>query len=116
MSEQRKIAVAGATGRVGRHVAEVLEADGHEGVPISRTHGADVITSEGLAEALEGVDAIVDTATGPSPEQQAGAAVFTTPAPNLPTYGARAGAERLVVVSIISADKFEGGYGAAKIA
>ena len=30
MSTSKKIAVAGATGRVGRHVVDVLEAEGHE--------------------------------------------------------------------------------------
>src|SRR5438876_10622113 len=69
--EQRKIAVAGATGRVGRHVGDALTARGREVVPISRSHGVDVITGDGLANALGGVECVVDTATGPSPEQQA---------------------------------------------
>jgi uncharacterized protein YbjT (DUF2867 family) len=116
MSETRKIAVAGATGRVGRHVVEVLEADGHEVVPISRSHGVDVITAEGVAEALEGVDTVVDAATGPSPEEDAATEFFTTAARNLQTYGARAGVKGLIVVSIIGADRFGGGYGAAKVA
>jgi uncharacterized protein YbjT (DUF2867 family) len=114
MSETRKIAVAGATGRVGRHVVDVLADAGHEVVAISRSKGVDVITAEGLAEALTGVDVVVDTATTPSPE--GAGEFFTTAAHNLQTYGERAGVERLVVVSIIGADKFEGGYGAAKIA
>src|SRR6266571_3402646 len=56
-----KIAVAGATGRVGRHVVEVLEAQGHDVVPISRSSGVDVITGEGLAAALAGVECIIGT-------------------------------------------------------
>ena len=52
---QASIAVAGATGRVGRHVVEVLEAGGHEVVGMSRSNGVDVITGEGLTEALSGV-------------------------------------------------------------
>ena len=42
MSTNTKIAVAGASGRVGHHVVEVLAERGHEAVPISRTHGVDV--------------------------------------------------------------------------
>jgi nucleoside-diphosphate-sugar epimerase len=38
----RKIAVAGATARVGRHLVAVLEAEGHEVVPISRQIGGAV--------------------------------------------------------------------------
>ena len=47
MSESKKIAVAGATGRVGHHVVDVLAERGHEVVPISRTDGVDVITGAG---------------------------------------------------------------------
>lgn len=111
-----KIAVAGATGRVGHHVVDVLRERGHEAVPMSRATGIDVITGQGLAEALEGVDAVIDTATGPSPEQDAATQFFTTAARNLQEYGDRAGARRLIVVSIIGTDRSTGGYGAAKIA
>jgi uncharacterized protein YbjT (DUF2867 family) len=112
----RKIAIAGATGRVGRHVVDVLEEAGHDVVRMSRSTGVDVITGDGLAEALAGVDCIVDTATGPSPEQEAATEFFTTAARNLQTFGERAGVERIVVVSIIGTDRFSGGYGAAKVA
>jgi uncharacterized protein YbjT (DUF2867 family) len=83
-----KIAVAGATGRVGRHVVDVLESDGHEVVPISRSNGVDAITGDGLADALAGVEAVVDAATGPSPEEKAATDFFTTAARNLQETGA----------------------------
>jgi uncharacterized protein YbjT (DUF2867 family) len=111
-----RIAVAGATGRVGRHVVDVLEADGHEVVAISRSHGVDVITGDGLAAALDGVDCVIDTATGPSAEQAAATEFFTTAARNLQDVGSQAGVRRIVVVSIIGTDKFTAGYGAAKLA
>ena len=116
MKTGRRIAVAGATGRVGRHVVDVLEERGHEAVAISRSTGVDVITADGLAEALEGVEAVVDAATGPSPDQQEATEFFTTAARNLQEAGERAGVERIVVVSIIGTDRFTAGYGAAKIA
>ena len=111
-----RIAVAGATGRVGRHVMDVLEADGHEVVAISRSHGVDVITGDGLAAALDGVDCVIDTATGPSAEQAAATEFFTTAARNLQEVGSQAGVRRIVVVSIIGTEKFTAGYGAAKLA
>jgi uncharacterized protein YbjT (DUF2867 family) len=116
MTGPRKIAVAGATGRVGRHVVDILEDDGHDVVAMSRARGVDIITGEGLAEALTGVEAVVDAATGPSPEEQAATEFFTTAARNLHEAGERAGVRRMVVVSIIGADRFSGGYGAAKVA
>jgi len=72
------IAVAGATGRLGQHLVEVIEGRGHDAVPISRTHGVDVITGAGLADALVGVDCIIDAATGPSPDREEASRFFTT--------------------------------------
>lgn len=109
MTHQR-IAVAGATGRVGKHVVDVLTAQGHEVVPIARAAGVDLITGEGLAEALRGVTTVVDAATGPSPDEASATEFFTTAARNLQQPGVR----RIVVVSIIGIDNFSHGYYAAK--
>jgi uncharacterized protein YbjT (DUF2867 family) len=116
MQHNTRIAVAGATGRVGRHVVDILQSRGYDVVPISRSHGVDVITGEGLDQALTGVETIIDVATGPSPDQQAATEFFTTATHNLQKAGERAGVRRLVVVSIIGIDKFAGGYNAAKVA
>jgi uncharacterized protein YbjT (DUF2867 family) len=113
MSENSKIAVAGATGRVGHHVVDVARERGLEVVPMARSLGVDVITGEGLDAALAGVDCIIDTATGPSADQDGATAFFTTASRNLQAAGERAGVSRMVVVSIIGADRFPGGYGAA---
>ena len=110
-----KIAVAGATGRVGRHLVDVLEAEGHEVVRIARSTGVDVITGAGLAEALAGAEFIVDASTPPTPDHQAAVEFFTTAARNLQELGDRAGARRMVLVSIIGIDRFSGGYQAAKV-
>lgn len=116
MQRSTKIAVAGATGRVGRPVVDILESRGYEVVPISRSDGVDVITGEGLDEALAGVDTIIDVATGPTPDEEAATEFFTTSARNLQEAGARAGVRRIVLVSIIGIDRFTGGYNAAKVA
>jgi uncharacterized protein YbjT (DUF2867 family) len=115
-TENRKIAVTGATGRVGSHLVEILEQRGHDVVPIARSKGVDVVSGEGLDEALAGAETIIDTATGPSPDQEEATAFFTASAQNLQRAGASAGARRIVVVSIIGIDKFHGGYNAAKLA
>jgi uncharacterized protein YbjT (DUF2867 family) len=116
MQTRRRVAVAGATGRVGRHLVDLLEAQGHEVVPISRSSGVDVVTGDGLAEALVGVTTIIDVATQPSPDEEPATAFFTASARNLQEFGARAGVERIVVVSIIGIDRFTAGYYAAKLA
>ncbi len=111
-----KIAVVGGTGRVGRPLVETLEDRGHDVVTIARSTGVDVTTGEGLEAALSGVDRIVDVATGPSPDKDDATAFFTTASANLHDYGVRAGVHGMVVVSIVGADLFTGGYGVAKIA
>jgi uncharacterized protein YbjT (DUF2867 family) len=110
------IAVTGATGRLGTHLVEILEERGHRVVPIARSAGVDVITGDGLDEALQGVDVIIDAATGPSPDQESATRFFTASARNIQRAGAAAGVERVVLVSIIGIDKFHGGYNAAKLA
>ena len=69
MQARRKIAVAGATGNVGRYVVDVLKNEGHDVVGMSRSGGVDVVSGDGLAEALEGVEYVIDVATQPSPDQ-----------------------------------------------
>lgn len=113
MQTQRQIAVAGATGRVGRHVVDVLAERGYDVVPMSRSSGVDVVTGAGLAEALKRTDAVIDVAT--SPDQEGATEFFTASARNLQEVGMQAGVRRIVVVSIIGTDRFTAGYGAAKV-
>ncbi len=112
----QKIAVTGATGRVGAPLVEILERRGHEVVAIARSKGVDVVSGDGLYEALAGVETIVDAATGPSPDEASATAFFTASAQNLQRAGAAAGAKRIVAVSIIGIDAFRHGYNAAKLA
>jgi uncharacterized protein YbjT (DUF2867 family) len=116
METRKRIAVAGATGRLGTQLVNVLEERGHEVVPVSRSTGVDVITGEGLADALAGAEYVIDAATGPSPEQEAATEFFTTAARNLQQFGALAGVQGIVTVSIIGADRFSAGYNVAKVA
>ncbi|MFI7440153.1 SDR family oxidoreductase [Nonomuraea indica] len=109
-----KFAVAGATGRLGRHVVDVLAERGHPAVPMSRATGVDVITGEGLADALTGVDVIIDVASWHSSEQDAATEFFRTSARNLHEYGQQAGVARIAVASIIGADRATAGFLAAK--
>jgi len=58
-----RIAIAGGTGTLGRPVTDALRSRGHEVRVLSRRgpeYRVDVTTGEGLAEALDGVDVVVD--------------------------------------------------------
>jgi uncharacterized protein YbjT (DUF2867 family) len=116
MSAAIKIAVAGATGRVGHHVVDVLEARGQDVVPISRASGVDLISGKGLTEALAGVECVIEAASSPTPDEAEATKFFTTAARNLQAAGVRTGVRRIVVVSIIGIDRFKAGYMAAKVA
>ena len=121
MQAVMKIAVAGATGRVGSRVVELLKASGRDVVPMSRSTGVDVVTGEGLAQALAGVDCVIDAASGSArgPRPQAPTAAgefFTASARNLHEIGLKAGVQRMVEVSVIGVDHFTTGQGAAKYA
>lgn len=110
-----RIAVAGGTGRLGRHVVEVVTEAGHEAVPLSRATGVDVVTGAGLAGALTGADVLIDAATGASPDRDEAAAFFRASVPNLQRAAADAGVRQAVLVSIIGVEKMTNSYGASKI-
>ena len=114
MGERNTIAVAGATGRLGRHIVDVLGERGHEVAPISRSLGVDVTTGEGLADALDGVETVIDAAAYPANEQGPATEFFVASTRNLQQLGSQAGVQRIVVVSIIGIDDFSGGFLAAK--
>jgi uncharacterized protein YbjT (DUF2867 family) len=110
-----KIAVAGATGRVGRHVVDILKTGGHDVVAMSRATGVNLTTGEGLSKALAGVETIIDVASGPSSEQKPATEFFTAATRNLQSAGKRANVQRIIVISIIGIDRFTAGYMAAKV-
>jgi uncharacterized protein YbjT (DUF2867 family) len=110
MTTPKRIVVVGATGRLGSQLVDGLEARGHTVVKASRTYGVDVITKDGLADALAGADVIIDSATQPTPDMDAATAFFTTSTANLHEAGHAAGVERMLTLSIIGAHRFDSGF------
>lgn len=55
-----KIVIIGGTGLVGRTLASILQADGHQIVVASRSRGINAVTGKGLTVALQYADAVVD--------------------------------------------------------
>ena len=54
MDEAMRVAVAGGTGVVGRHVVESVRTAGHEPVVLSRSRGVDLVSGRGLTARLDG--------------------------------------------------------------
>lgn len=109
------VAVIGGTGTAGRHVVGALRALGANAVAVSRRDGVDVTTGAGLHETLAGVRGVVDVSNAASNDEAEARAFFTASAQHLQRAAERAGVERLVVLSIVGADRASGGYLAAKL-
>ncbi|MGW4945340.1 SDR family oxidoreductase [Actinoplanes sp. NPDC004185] len=103
-----RVAVAGATGRIGSLTVAALERDGHEVRRISRTEGVDVRTGSGLDSALAGVDAVVDTLSSTAPDRAETVGFFTATTRNLLEAEERAGVRHHVTLSIVGVHKVEG--------
>jgi uncharacterized protein YbjT (DUF2867 family) len=99
-----RIAVAGATGRIGRLTITALEGAGHQTVPVSRSAGIDVYTGIGLTEALQGTDAVIDATNTSSSDQAEIVDFFGTATRNLIAAEERAGVRHHVLLSIVGID------------
>jgi uncharacterized protein YbjT (DUF2867 family)/nitrite reductase/ring-hydroxylating ferredoxin subunit len=95
----------------------MLARDGHEVVAASRRSGVDVVTGEGLAEALKGASVVVDVTNSPSFEDAAVMKFFKTATHNLVTGEAAAGVGHHVVLSVVGTGHvLQSGYFRAKLA
>jgi uncharacterized protein YbjT (DUF2867 family) len=103
-----RIAVAGATGNIGGRTARFLERDGHDVVRISRSLGVNLMTGEGLDDALTGVDAVVDAISAPPTGREQTTEYFGTTTGNLLAAEQRAGVRHHVLLSIVGIHGIEG--------
>jgi len=112
-----KIAVIGASGLIGSKLVEVLSADGHDVVAASRNSGVDVLTGEGVADALNGANALVDVVNSPDFSDGPVMDFFTTSTTNLTAAAKKAGVGHYVALSIVGSDGLpDSGYMRAKVA
>jgi uncharacterized protein YbjT (DUF2867 family) len=105
-----RIAVAGGTGVVGRHVVAALEAAGHDAVVLSRSGGVDLEHGAGLDAALIGVAAVVDVSNVPTLSRRRSVEFFTAATRNLLAAEARASVAHHVALSIVGVDRVDLGY------
>jgi uncharacterized protein YbjT (DUF2867 family) len=97
-----KIVVIGGTGLIGSKVVSKLTQRGHEALAAAPNTGVNTITGEGLAEALEGAEVVVDLANSPSFEDQAAMDFFQTAGKNLIEAEKAAGVQQHVALSVPS--------------
>jgi uncharacterized protein YbjT (DUF2867 family) len=112
-----KIVVLGGTGLIGSKLVSVLRNHGHQAVPASPDSGVNTLTGEGLAEALEGADVVVDVTNSPSFEDEAVLNFFETSTRNVLDAEGAAGVGHHVALSVVGTERLaESGYFRAKIA
>ncbi|MEU6293603.1 SDR family oxidoreductase [Streptomyces erythrochromogenes] len=99
-----KLAVIGGTGLIGSQVVTNLNAAGHEAVPHSQSTGVDVISGQGLDEAVAGADVIVNLTNSPTFDE-ASPAFFQTSMENLLAAGEKGGVRHFVILSIVGVDQ-----------
>jgi uncharacterized protein YbjT (DUF2867 family) len=112
-----KIVVIGGTGLIGSKLVEKLRAAGHDALAAAPDTGVNTITGEGLAEALEGADVVVDVANAPVWEDSAVMDFFLTSTRNILAAETAAGVKHHVVLSVVGTDRLpDSGYFRAKVA
>ncbi|MGV9800175.1 SDR family oxidoreductase [Mycobacterium sp. NPDC003449] len=112
-----KVTVFGATGQIGSKVVELLTQAGYDVEAAARASGADVLTGDGLKEALAGSEVLVDVVNSPSFADDAVLDFFTTSSRNLIEAAKATGTGHYVALSIVNCDGLpESGYMRAKVA
>jgi uncharacterized protein YbjT (DUF2867 family) len=112
-----RIVVVGGTGLIGSRLITLLGKGNHAVRSASRSSGVDTITGEGLADALAGMDVVVDVSNSPSAEPEAALRFFQASTGNLLAAERIAGVGHHVALSVVGTDRQpDSGYFRAKTA
>lgn len=112
-----KIVVIGGTGLIGSKLVKNLRERGHDVLAAAPSTGVNSITGEGLAQAMDGAEIVVDVANAPSWEDKAVLEFFETSGRNLLAAEAAAGVRHHVALSIVGSERLpDNGYFRAKVA
>lgn len=110
-----RIAVAGGTGAVGRHVVAIARERGHDVVSLSRTEGVNLVTGRGLDHALQDVETVIDVVGIQTVSTKKAVDFFTNATQNLLAAGKKAGVTHHVALSIVGIDRANSGLYAGKL-
>src|SRR5690349_5168957 len=112
-----KIVVIGGTGLIGSKLVTKLRADGHDPLAASPATGVDIITGQGLSEALAGAQVVVDVSNAPNWGDAEVMDFFRTSARNIASAETAARIGHHVALSVVGTDRLQGsGYFRAKLA
>ena len=111
-----KIAIVGGAGTLGRHITAELAGRGHDVRILSRSSTdfpVDLISGQGLTEALQGCDAVVDASNASSPKRAA--QVLVQGSGRLLAAEQYAGVGHHVGISIVGCERVPVGYYRVKV-
>jgi len=100
-----KILVVGGTGLIGKDVSKKLIKAGHEVIIGSPSYGVDIVSGEGLTEAMERTDIVIDLSNSASPDDQTALNFFRAAGENLASFGKKANVKHHLVLSIVGTDR-----------
>jgi uncharacterized protein YbjT (DUF2867 family) len=98
------IAVIGATGTVGSRVTARLKGRGITTVEITRAHGVDLISGQGLSQALEAVDVVIEVSNPVPTDKSDLTHTIATAYHNLVGACAANAVQRIVALTIAGID------------
>src|SRR5688572_15321638 len=111
-----KIVVIGGTGLIGSRLVGRLRHGGHEVVAASPASGINTITGDGLPEAMEATQVVIDASNSPSLDDKGALDFFLTSGTNLMAVERAAGVAHHLVLSIVGTDRVrDSGYYRAKL-
>jgi uncharacterized protein YbjT (DUF2867 family) len=113
-----QVTVVGGTGLIGARVIKLLRDHGDEVRVASRRTGVNAYSGEGLREAFEGVDVVVDVlnVNRPSYEYEQGLNFFDTCTRSVLRAEESAGVQHHVGLSVIGAERLDSNYFRGKVA
>jgi uncharacterized protein YbjT (DUF2867 family) len=112
-----KIVVIGGSGLIGSKLVEKLREAGHQALAASPDSGVDSLTGDGLAEALEHAQVVVDVSNAPVWDDAAVLEFFETSTRNMLAAEATLGVGHHIALSIVGTDRMpDSGYFRAKVA
>ena len=112
-----KIVVIGGSGLIGSKLVQKLREAGHDPLAASPGSGVDTLTGEGLAEALEAAEVVVDVSNAPVWSDTAVLEFFLTSTRNILAAEVAAGVSHHVALSVVGTDRLpDSGYFRAKLA
>src|SRR5688572_19676980 len=110
-----KIVVIGGTGLIGSKLADKLRQLDHEVIAASPASGVNTITGEGLTEALNNAQVVVDVSNSPSFDDQAVMNFFVTSSHNLLKAEKATGVKHHIALSVVGTERLQkSGYFRAK--